>query len=67
LIRSVGGWDEVKKVRLSGQDRMKGEQRILGESMTGMARLLGLTQPAVGYAVERGERLAKKEKYALID
>jgi len=32
LIRSVGGWDEVKKMRLSGQDRIKGDQRILGES-----------------------------------
>ena len=35
--------------------------------MTGMAKLLGLTQPAVGYAVERGERLAKKGKYDLLD
>ena len=41
--------------------------RELGESMTGMAILLGLTQPAVGYAVERGERLAKKGKYDLLD
>ena len=32
LIRSLGGWDEVKKMRLSGQDRIKGDQRILGES-----------------------------------
>ena len=29
--------------------------RELGESMTGMAKLLGLTQPAVGYAIERGK------------
>ena len=41
--------------------------RELGESMTGMAILLGLTQPAVGYAVERGKRLAKKGKYDLLD
>jgi len=26
-----------------------------------MAELLGLTQPAIGYAVDRGELLAKKE------
>ena len=32
LIRSLGGWDEVKKMRLSGQDRIKGDQRILGDS-----------------------------------
>jgi len=32
LIRSHGGWDEVIKMRLSGQDRIKGDQRILGES-----------------------------------
>ena len=41
--------------------------REIGESMTGMAKLLGLTQPAVGYAVERGKRLAKKRKYDLLD
>jgi predicted transcriptional regulator len=35
--------------------------------MTSMAKLLGLTQPAIGYAVDRGERLAKKEKYDLLD
>ncbi len=32
LIRSLGGWDEVKKLRLRGQDRLKGDERILGES-----------------------------------
>jgi hypothetical protein len=32
LIRSLGGWDEVKKMRLSGQDSIKSDQRILGES-----------------------------------
>jgi putative transposase len=32
LIRSLGGWDEIKKMRLSGQDRIKSDQRILGES-----------------------------------
>lgn len=32
LIRSLGGWSEVKKMRLSGQDRLKGDERILGES-----------------------------------
>jgi REP element-mobilizing transposase RayT len=32
LIRSLGGWDEIKKIRLSGQDRLKGDERILGDS-----------------------------------
>lgn len=32
LIRSIGGWDEVKKMRASGQGRIKSDQRILGES-----------------------------------
>ncbi|MFH1077415.1 MAG: transposase [Pseudomonadota bacterium] len=31
LIRSLGGWDAVKKIRLNGQDRIKSDQRILGE------------------------------------
>jgi len=139
LIRSLGGWKEVKKLGLNKQDRIKGDERILGgsdfvmevlaeaderydrryrlkslgydisrverkvielcniekedlysgsrkkpisearslfcywcvrelgESMTSIAKLLGLTQPAIGYAVDRGERLAKKEKYDLLD
>jgi len=32
LIRSLGGWDKVKKIRLTGHDRIKSDQRILGES-----------------------------------
>jgi putative transposase len=32
LIRSLGGWDEIKKMRLTSQDRIKSDQRILGES-----------------------------------
>ena len=34
--------------------------RELGESMTGIANRLGLTQPAIGYAVDRGEEIVKK-------
>ncbi|MEA3392584.1 MAG: transposase [Candidatus Marinimicrobia bacterium] len=138
LIRSLGGWKEVKKLRLNKQDRIKGDERILGdsdfvmevleqaderydrryrlkslgydisrverkvielfdiekenlysgsrkkpisearslfcywcvrelgESMTSMAKLLGLTQPAIGYSVDRGELIAKKEKYDML-
>jgi putative transposase len=32
LIRSLGGWDAVKKLRLDGHDRIKGDHRILGDS-----------------------------------
>jgi len=31
VIRSLGGWEAVKKTRLKGQDRIKSDQRILGE------------------------------------
>ena len=31
LIRSMGGWAEVKKIRQKGMDRLKGDQRILGD------------------------------------
>lgn len=31
IIRSLGGWAEVKKLRLRGQDRMKGDERVLGD------------------------------------
>jgi len=31
LIRSLGGWEAVKKTRLKGQDRIKSDQRIRGE------------------------------------
>jgi putative transposase len=32
LIRSMGGWKEIKKMRLKGQDRIKSDQRILGDN-----------------------------------
>lgn len=139
LIRSHGGWKELKKTRLKGQGRIKGDQRILGESefvmevlseanekferfyelkrqgynlkkveqkvidifgidkediyskgrrkiqaearslfcywavcelglsRTYIATQLGMTQPGVGYAVNRGEKFAKKMKYKLIN
>ena len=31
LIRSLGGWADARMVRLKGQDRMKGDKRILGD------------------------------------
>jgi putative transposase len=139
LIRSLGGWRAVKNARFSGQDRMKGDHRILGDSafvmevlaeaeekferfyelkskgydldtigqkvcalfgiepdemysksrqkaraearglycywavvelgypLADLARLLGMTGQGVGYAVRRGERIAKENNYRLID
>lgn len=32
LVRSLGGWTEVKKMRREGMDRIKGDERILGDS-----------------------------------
>ena len=32
LIRSLGGWQAVKDARFSGQDRIKSDHRILGDS-----------------------------------
>ena len=135
----MGGWKVVKGARLSGQDRMKGDHRILGDSafvmevlaeaeekferfyelkskgydldtveqkvcrifgvepdeiysksrqkiraearglycywavvelgysLADLARLLGMTGQGVGYAVRRGERIAKATNYGLID
>lgn len=31
LVRSLGGWQAVKKLRLKGQDRIKSDSRILGD------------------------------------
>ena len=38
----------------------------LGFSHTDLAKRLGMTQPAVGYAVRRGEQLAKEKGFILI-
>jgi hypothetical protein len=35
--------------------------------MNDMAKQLGLTQPALGYAVDRGERIFKKRKIEFIE
>ena len=137
LIRSLGGWTAVKRMRLSGQDRIKGDERILGDSefvmsilqetgeqyerryelrsrgydlgdvqrrvtetagveaeriyssgrfrdqvearslfcylavrelgfsLTELAKRLGMTQPAVGYAVSRGKRIADERNISM--
>ena len=32
LIQSLGGWTEIKKMRMAKRNRIKGDERILGES-----------------------------------
>jgi chromosomal replication initiation ATPase DnaA len=39
--------------------------RILGLTNTELARRLGMTQPGIGYAVGRGEQIAKNKKLTL--
>jgi len=139
LIRSLGGWEEVKKIPLRGQSRIKGDERILGESdfvmevlslakqkysrqyefkrlgydiqkvavvvariyeidpkylfskgrqrtkvearsllcywaarelgmsLTDIGKYLDMSPPGVGYAVERGEIIAGKNNYQMIE
>ena len=139
LIRSIGGWTELKKARQKGFDRIKSDERILGNndfvsavlaeaqeklsrqcalkrrgidletvekrifdiwgvekeqlyskgrrqvqvqarslfcywaveelgmSCTELAGLLGMSQPGVGYAVRRGEKISKEKRLMLID
>jgi len=32
LMRSRGGWAELKGIRLKGRNRVKGDERILGDT-----------------------------------
>ncbi len=138
LIRSAGGWTELKKLRKSGAEKAKGDERILGDykfvsmvlskarepvdeayelktrgvdyadvekqasrkfglkkadlysksrkkhivmarsvfmywacrklgySCTELAKRFKITQPAVSYAVERGEQIVEERKLRLI-
>jgi putative transposase len=139
LIRSLGGWAEVRNLRLMGQDRLKADERILGKSEfaeeilsradqkytrqyelkrrgynleslmervaeiyridkedlylkgrqktraearsllfywavrelgingTSLAQQFQMSQPGVVYAVNKGEKIAKKANYQLLD
>ena len=66
MIRSLGGWAEVKKHGLRGQDHIKSDERILGISLTDLAKRLGISVTGVGYSVERGRRIARENDYQLI-
>jgi len=37
-----------------------------GYSITDLARRLGMTQPAVGYAVSRGEQMTREKKVSFV-
>lgn len=139
LIRSMGGWEEIRKRRKGSGERIKGDERILGDSdfvmsvlseaderldqryelkrkgidldrvarrveevlgaesgtayskgrrrnqtvvrglfcywavrelgmsNTEVGKKLGISQPAVGYAVRRGEALVKRDGFHLLD
>ncbi|MDD5207309.1 MAG: transposase [Desulfobacterales bacterium] len=139
LIRSLGGWSEVRKGALKGREHAKSDERILGDSdfvvdvlaqaeekfnrkyelkrlgydlrriakrvsevcqlkeedflstgkqqekvkarsllcfwavrevgmpLTELARHLGLSVPAIGYSVERGETIAREHGYQLLE
>jgi putative transposase len=68
LIRSLGGWEEVEKLRLRGRDHIKSDERILGDSdfvgsVLGQAEEEYTRQCALrkrGYDVQRiAERVAE--------
>ncbi len=40
--------------------------RELGHTATELAKRLGMTQPAVSYAISRGEQIAKERNYNLV-
>jgi len=139
LVRSAGGWSEVKELRRQGQDHVMSDERILGDSkfvesvlvqaaetyedryelkrqgvdldrivekvaeifgmepreillrgkqprkvkarslccfwavselgmsLRELARRLKMSPPAVGFSVERGERIAHESRYGLVD
>ncbi|MHC4105253.1 MAG: transposase [Planctomycetota bacterium] len=64
LIRSLGGWRALKKIRLTGQDRVKSDARILGDSEF-VSRILAEADEKLDRRYElksRGYDLAKVEE-----
>lgn len=55
LVRSLGGWSALKKMRLRGMDRIKGDQRILGDS----SFVLSILEQA-DQRLERAEELKQR-------
>jgi len=59
--------DPIYGLGLEGCTLAFGAVRELGYGLTELARHLGITQPAVGYAVKRGEHIAKQNGYRLLE
>jgi len=66
---------ETEKIYSKGRRKVQVEARDLlcywavrelGISCTDLAKQLGMTQPGVGYAVSRGEKIAKEHNYQLL-
>jgi len=66
---------EIEKIYSKGRRKVQVEARDLlcywavrelGISCTDLAKQLGMTQPGVGYAVSRGEKIAKEHNYQLL-
>ena len=56
-----------RKVQVEARDLLcYWSVRELGISCTDLAKQLGMSQPGVGYAVNRGEKIAKEHKYQLL-
>ncbi len=67
---------EVDDIFLKGKQQIRVKARSLfcfwavrelGISLTELARHLGIIVPGVGYSVERGEIIARKNDYQLIE
>ena len=70
ILRSLGGWSEVRKLRLKGQDRTKGDERILGDGDFVMDVLSKANEridsryklKSLGYTVKSKEGLYSKSR-----
>ncbi len=58
LIRSLGGWEAVKKMRIYGQERVKGDQWILEDS--------GFVRDVLKEADEKFERYYEMSGWGMI-
>ena len=71
VYQVLHGWlPEQKRVgrhHLRAEDVSKFAGCELGISCTYLAKHLELSQPGVGYAVSRGEKIVKKNKYNLLE
>jgi len=55
-----------RKVQVNARDLLcYWAVREIGMTCTEIAKRLGMSQPGVGYAVSRGEKIVKKHKYQL--